>query len=217
MILKNTQLMLSQQKGATLIVALIILLVMTLLGMSSMRSTNTQLKMVTYNQNRLQAFKLAESALEWVEDDFGLNGHSINAVQDCTTDSASCFGSTCLGGLCFNGNYLSANATYNEPHECALSTVSPPLQPYWVRSDLSVWQTSSRHKTVNISGYPGFSDPKYIAEFLCYSDLDANSALLCASGSPNNCIALYRFTVLAESRDAKSRVMLQSVARVPAI
>ncbi|WP_096087318.1 pilus assembly PilX family protein [Agaribacterium haliotis] len=209
---------LSQQQGATLVVALIILLVMTLLGLSSVRSSNTQLKMATYSQNRQQAFKLAESALEWIEDDFSQNGHLANKVRDCSSGSADCFDSSCTGGLCFNG-YYSTTAGHQAP-DCSVIPnpvpTDPPL-PFWVRSDLAVWETSSRHQTVAISGYPGFEQPKYIAEFLCYTDMDANDSLVCESASPNNCVALYRYTVLAESKDGKSRVMVQSVARVNAI
>ena len=52
------------QSGAALVVSLLILLVMTVIGISSMRTTNLQEKMASNTREREQAFEAAESALE---------------------------------------------------------------------------------------------------------------------------------------------------------
>ncbi len=205
------------QQGATLIVALVILLVMTLIGVSNMRSSSFQVSMATYNQNRQQAFKLAESALITAEGEFNAKGHIKSDVQDCTSGSATCFDDGCAGGFCFDGQYSSSDSLYDEPVECALNTSNPQPQPFWVRDDLDVFNTASKHQTADIGGYPGFEEPKYIVEFMCYTHRDASEGAECAPNQEEDCVALYRFTALATSKDGKSRVMLQSVNRVESL
>lgn len=68
----------SGQNGAALVVGMLVLLVMTLLGISSMSTTTTELKMASNNQNRNTGFQAAEavflqawfeSAIDWDERD----------------------------------------------------------------------------------------------------------------------------------------------------
>ena len=53
----------AQQSGAALIVALVLLLVLTLLAVSTMRSATLELLMAGNAQNRENAFRLAEAAI----------------------------------------------------------------------------------------------------------------------------------------------------------
>jgi type IV pilus assembly PilX-like protein len=55
-----------QQSGAALVIGLIILLVMTLLGVSSMNSSRTELKIAANIQNKSVAFQTAETATQRV-------------------------------------------------------------------------------------------------------------------------------------------------------
>ena len=55
------------QSGAALVVSLLILLVMTVIGISSMQTTNLQEKMASNTREREQAFEAAESALRNAE------------------------------------------------------------------------------------------------------------------------------------------------------
>jgi len=57
----------NSQSGAALIVSLLILLVMTVIGISSMQTTNLQEKMASNTREREQAFEAAESALRNAE------------------------------------------------------------------------------------------------------------------------------------------------------
>jgi len=53
-----------QQSGAALVVGLIILLVMTLLGVNSMNSTRSELKIAANVKNHSTAFQTAEAAIQ---------------------------------------------------------------------------------------------------------------------------------------------------------
>jgi type IV pilus assembly protein PilX len=59
---------LKTQTGAALVVSLLILLVMTVIGVSSMQTTNLEEKMASNTRDRQQAFEAAEGALRNAED-----------------------------------------------------------------------------------------------------------------------------------------------------
>ncbi len=63
--MKNLSLQ-KQQSGAALVIGLVILLVMTLLGVSSMNSSRTELKIAANIQNKSVAFQVAENAIQRV-------------------------------------------------------------------------------------------------------------------------------------------------------
>lgn len=197
------------QSGAVLVVALVILLIMTLLGVSNMQSSTLQAKMANNNQSRHQAFQAAEAALAKVEFQLSVEGHDPNDFQACAAGSADCYDAQCTGGTCFSGTYA-AGAVQSD---CAVSTVSPPPEPYWVRDDLDVWEDIARHRTIDIDSDGELPEPKYIVEFLCYVNENPAPATACAT-DPNNCAPLYRITALAASRDEKAQVMLQSTYRI---
>lgn len=60
----------NHQRGAALIVALTILIVMTLIGVTSMRTTTLEEKMAGNLQDRNRAFQAAETALRDAEENF---------------------------------------------------------------------------------------------------------------------------------------------------
>ena len=55
---------LRKQKGATLIVALVLLAIVTVIGLSSIRSSNLELKMATSARDRADALRKSEEALD---------------------------------------------------------------------------------------------------------------------------------------------------------
>lgn len=200
---------LKSQQGAVLVVCLVILLVMTLLGVSNMQSTAVQYKMAKNNQDRQVAFQVAETALTKVERLLQENGHDTDELQACSAGDASCYDSQCGGGKCFIGSYPSGGAI----SDCSLTPVIS-VDNYWSRSDLDVWNDAAKHATVSIDSSTKFPDPKYIVEFLCYIDKDSDVATDCSTNPATDCAALYRITTLATSEDAKGRVMLQSTFKV---
>lgn len=198
-----------RQEGAVLVVCLVILLVMTILGVSNMESTSTQLKMASNNQSRQIAFQAAETALAKVERGLQLNGYNVEEFQSCAANTSTCYDQNCAGGKCFIGSY----ATGDEIIDCSLSPVIDPGN-YWSRSDLDVWNNPARHQTVNLESINNIPDPKYIVEFLCYVDKDDVAATSCVDNPSTDCAVLYRITTLATSEDQKGRVMLQSTFKV---
>jgi type IV pilus assembly protein PilX len=85
----------NRQSGAALVVSLLILLVMTLIGVSSMQTTTMEEKMASNTRERQQAFEAAEAALRAAElhifnnvsltnsfDTNGTDGHYDNSVQE---------------------------------------------------------------------------------------------------------------------------------------
>ncbi len=89
----------SIQQGAVLIVSLIMLLIMTIIGLSAMQSTVLEEKMAGNYRNSNIAFQAAETALRDSEKDIACNNSS------CTTRTApisgiSNFDANCTNGLC---------------------------------------------------------------------------------------------------------------------
>ncbi|MFL0804607.1 MAG: hypothetical protein K6L81_12875 [Agarilytica sp.] len=193
----------SKQRGAILVVSMIILLIMTMIGASSMRSSGVQMKMVNNQNIRQKVFQSAEKALTIVEDEIVSDGHDtifLQLVQDSCTDS--CYNVNCAGGLCFSGEYPDGS---NEP-SCTLGGSS---LPYW--KDNNVWEDEARHLSLSV-GDDTLDDVKYIKEFMCYTDKSDSSD--CSLGNEVDCAALFRVTALATSEDQRSKVMLQSTVRV---
>ena len=78
----------SQQKGAVLIVGLIMLFVMTLISVSSISTSVLETRMSTNYRDRQVAFQAAEAALR--------RGERITALHTVKAD----FDTSCTGGLC---------------------------------------------------------------------------------------------------------------------
>jgi type IV pilus assembly protein PilX len=75
-----------QQRGATLVVVLILLLVMTLLGLASLRSTILEERMTANLLDRSLAFQVAEAGLR--------------EAEATLTPNPTTFTADCAGGLC---------------------------------------------------------------------------------------------------------------------
>ncbi len=125
-----------RQSGAALIFGLIMLLIMTLIGVTSMGTSNLEEKMAGNTRDRVVAFQAAESALREAERVAQNNSASLS------------FDTNCTGGLC----------------DCSSTTVICP--EYWTDSTLDVWNTAARHtnyvSTINLVT----SKSKYIIEYL---------------------------------------------------
>jgi len=71
----------SSQRGATLVIGLILLLVMTLLGIAGLTSSTVDLAMAGNSQNAQNSFQAAESTIE-VELRLGASGTDTPRVDD---------------------------------------------------------------------------------------------------------------------------------------
>ena len=186
------------QQGAVLIVSLVILLIVTLIGVASMRSSNLELKMAISARDRAVSFEAAEAALSVVES--RLNGaYSL-------VDLTSSFNEQCTGGLCFRGSF----AYGDERSTCSIAR-QDNVKPVWAES--AVWQNAPNEK---ISINPGEADTveeidvQYLVEFLCFVPRGDDNLADSTGSAGNHNIPLYRVTVRSSGQGDRATVMLQS-------
>ncbi len=195
------------QSGATLVISLIILAIVTLMGVSSMQSSNTELKVAASMRDRGLAFEAAEAALTIVEEDLATNPPTIpNLISTCA--GASCYNSTCTGGTCFDGDYLLTDRML----QCQVAGYADTTQrvEFWSDTTLDVWNNTGRHKTVLVDSIT--TPVKYIVEFLCYVPRDKDTAF--DTSNPDGGAPLFRITALAEGNGNRASVALQSTYKV---
>jgi type IV pilus assembly protein PilX len=200
---------LSRQSGTALIVSLIILAVVTLLGVTSMQSSNTELKLAASQRDRGIAFEAAEAALAIAEKNLADNPPARDKLFSTCTGSG-CYNETCQGGICFDGNYL---LSYSE-YECQVADYASTTRRinFWSDPVLKVWETNGRHQTVQIDSLK--TDVKYIVEFLCFVARDADTPFSHEAGLNNNGAPLFRITAMAKGNGGRAEVALQSTYKV---
>lgn len=81
------QIMMNKQNGAALLVALSFLVVITLISLTAMRSTTTELRLASNNEERVAAEQLAQSAVDSVmsnPDNFVVTG--VEGTEDTSVN-----------------------------------------------------------------------------------------------------------------------------------
>lgn len=201
-----------KQTGATLVFSLVILAVITLLSVTSMRSSNSALKMASSARDHAVAFQAAEAALAEAEQ-IVLNAN-FTADDFICRDAASdrCFDSACTHGLCFSGDL--AGATYRD--DCKIAKPAAvaeawPIKTHWENNGAALPKVQVA-KT-DISNTEELDDETleipYMVEFLCYVPRENHSAS--DENNRNGGVPLFRVTVMAAGSAGRSAVMLQSV------
>lgn len=191
----------AQQRGATLIIAMIMVLVLTLIALTAIDSSSKQTRMVTNSRDRIVALQAAEMGL--VEAETLLETIEIKGEPIGTN-----FSSQCDGGMCFFGSNGDNKQT------CA---ITPRLTPVWLDTGgLDVWGDNNPPKykaTRFTNNQQEAADVKTIVEFRCYRP----SNLAHASIGPATPVQrLYRITALATAENGRGRVMVQSTYAVNA-
>jgi len=178
-----------QQKGAALVISLVILLIMTIIGLQGMSGTTLEERMSRNYRDSQMSFQAAETALRDGE----------NFVQT-TLFKMSDYSDTCTNGLCFFGGASGC-------------PVENPIPPAW--EGTTNWNDSSKHKeyTGTITGV--IAKPKYIIEFQCYVPTDPNVTPSSPEGSDYQWSEMYRITALGFGATPTSRTMLQSTYKKP--
>lgn len=197
----------SHQQGATLIVSLVILAVITLLGVASIRSSNLELRMAASARDRAVAFQRAEAALARIENTlsatpppYGIN----NLVNTCGTQ---CFNKDCDNGLCFAGDFDGKSTT-----QCKLAPITAPQKEFW--KDKTIWEKKAQRLEVGKTNTSlAVEDVRYLIEFLCFVPR-TNQQITSATKDGDSDVPLFRITVQATGESARSTVMLQSTYRV---
>ncbi len=125
------------QQGVVLITALVILMAMTLVALTTMTSSSLEERMAGNMKDREIAFQAAEAALRYGE-----------RLAQAGISTAS-FNTACTGGYC--NHDLQAAATYDE---------------YWTDSTLDVWNDNNKHLSYNITFAEVSTRPKLIIEYM---------------------------------------------------
>jgi type IV pilus assembly protein PilX len=186
-----------KQKGSVLIVSLVMLLLLTIVGMSAMQMTSLEERMSGNFRNHELAFQAAEAGLSQAEAFVESTAFSLTDFQTACSGS-QCFKSSCDGGLCFNGTFPVSSTPVSS---CELGTTKP-----W--EDWTLWDDSTKTKTATtLTGTS--TQAKYIVEYRCFTVKDATN-----STADKNILAQwslsFRVTVLATGGSSDSQVMLQS-------
>lgn len=201
----------SSQRGATLIVSLVILAVITILGIASIRNSSLELKMAASARDRAVAFQRAEAALTRVEETLSAEPPPFGVSSFLSTCSGNnCFKADCSNGLCFAGDFDNATSTT----QCKTVKAGQDQREFW--KEPSVWNTAGKHRTASVGKTKDSAtaeDVKYIIEFMCFVPRTAQ-VISSTHKEGDTDVPLYRITVQAQGEASRSTVMLQSTFRV---
>jgi type IV pilus assembly protein PilX len=128
----------SQQRGVVLIISLIMLVIMTIIGLTGVRLVSTQERMVGYTYDRAVAFQATEAALREIE-----------ALIDLANQPAPAAGANCA----------LAPAGAKQLNICGLPAAN--TTPRWKDTSFNSWQNASAIKIGSIE-----INPQYFVEYL---------------------------------------------------
>ena len=179
-----------KQKGVTLIVSLVILLIMTIIGLQGISSSTLEERMARNYRDSQLSFQAAETALRDGEE-------LVNTTSFVMGD----YSPTCVNGLCFNGQ---------TPGACPAANPKPWLDP-------GIMDTAGNYIVYSGTITGVFAQPRYIIEFRCYTqaDPDAPAPDSATYGLTNEWAEMYRITALGFGASDNSRTMLQSTFKKP--
>ena len=179
----------SQQRGIVLFVALILLLILSLLGVTAARMQTIEERMARNEDNRQIGAQAAEAALRAAE--AGLTNGLYSASQFANNTNGfyqlnAATGSVLQGPPALNWNAAGAAITYPDP-----ANPMPPL-----------------------TALPSAAQsPKYIIENLPAVALPGDSINQVQYATPVSPVTVYRVTANATGADSSSTTILQSIFR----
>ena len=174
-------------KGSILLISLVLVLVMTISGVTVLLMSNGEEKILGSYRQKLLTFKAAETALMQVED----------LLKDLKIED---FSDACTSGLCFLGN-----------DRDSISNCSVPETQPW--SDKVLWETVGKHGVFMVNSGGKELRARYLIEFRCYvSHVDEEG--VADVSRIRDSASVYRITVLQEDMVSVARTMLQSTYRI---
>lgn len=186
-----------KQQGSVIIISLIMMLLLTIIGLTGVRMSNLEEGMSGSFRDHHLAFQAAEAALSEAEAFVENTTFSTTNFQSGCTGS-QCFTSTCTAGLCFDGSFPSSGAP--------ASSCTPGLTNPW--ESWTLWDNSG--KVISATALTGTSSAaKYIIEFRCFMVKDDTKSNASTSIFAEWAFS-FRITALARGGTADSLVMLQS-------
>lgn len=193
-----------KQRGAVLIIAMIMLLVLTILGIAGIDSSGMQIRMANNQRDRIVAMQAAEAGLMAAEIYLENADISADNIGNCTSLEPDCFEATCENGLCFTGVFTPVVLGISI---CTgIDGVEPRNNPL-----LDVFNDGN-NRSVELTGSAIPAKVKYYIEFRCYTKADVLGLL-----ALGNADYLFRITSYAETDSGRGRVMLQSTYSVKGI
>lgn len=111
--MRNNLSFLKKQSGAALVTGLIFLMVLTLLGISAVRTASMEERMSGNLRDRNLALQAAEMALRYAEQHVRDNDPATNVPTPI--DGLIGFDTTCTAGLCYYGAGIAARGTPENP------------------------------------------------------------------------------------------------------
>jgi type IV pilus assembly protein PilX len=184
-----------RQTGVVLVVALVMLLLITIVGMSSIRSLTLEERMTANSIDRNAVFQATEWGLSLAEQvaenqakqcngGFHNRGVAETPVNPAATGVA-CVQTPCQNGLCSNPQ--------------------PNCPPRWEDSNFNGWATvkDPSDATKNLVTPSGVS-PRFFIEYL-------NTTKPVCIGKPSDGPFSYRVTVQTHAGEGRSSVTLQSI------
>lgn len=141
----------ARQRGAVLIVALIMLLVMTTLGVSTITSTNISLQLVQNQQRQQEASQAAQNSINYLLSD--LDYYVNNSTYlDGNGDFTLSFPSNVSNGMTVTVNGLQC-LLQTTPAGCSLVNPTPCHPEYYWEADVSVSDSVSGASSNIIEGF----------------------------------------------------------------
>jgi type IV pilus assembly protein PilX len=171
----------SGQRGASLVIALMFLIVLTILGLVAVRSSTVQERMAGNDRDRAIAFEAAEAALRDAERDIQAN-----------LSSADPFDNACTSGLC-------RPSTVATPNWNSISWAGATSRIYGVASGAGAFPLAVSNP------------PRYIIELLPDVPSGSGNTLNSNARSSTRGGTAYRITSRGWGRRPGTTVMLQSV------
>lgn len=196
-----------KQTGATLIVSLVILAVVTILGIASIRSSNLELKMAASQRDRSVAFQTAETAIKLVQQKLTSPKVFLDQLKSGCGTGDYCFQANCSkAGYCFGGLFDGTGFL----DECRMANDLNVVPQYW--QNQANWDKAPTIEVPNASD-PDTNNPvKYLVEFMCFVSRE-DSNVSGQTETRNDMLPLFRISVLAKGEAQRSTVMLQTVFR----
>jgi type IV pilus assembly protein PilX len=170
-----------RQRGASLVIALMFLIVLTVLGLVAVRSSTMQERMAGNDRDRAIAFEAAEAALRDAERDILLN-----------LSSADAFDAACTAGLCRPS--LVATPNWN-----SITWTGATSRIYGVTSGAGAYPLAVANP------------PRYIIELLPDVPSGSGNTLNANARSSTTGGTAYRITARGWGRRPTTQVELQSV------
>jgi type IV pilus assembly protein PilX len=213
------------QRGAALVVSLVILAVVTLIGVASMQNSSLELKLVASTKDRATAFQAAEAALNLFENTLiALPPDIAELSNDCAVNPAVADRGRCFldcsvaankNGRCFQGTYLNGQGRAS----CALGRTPPLDAVNEINNNNAIPQLTGVHLDPNVP-------VNILVEFLCFVERPTNTAESARFSSEENSATnsiealnnqltpLFRLTAVANGDANRSHVVVQTTFRL---